>query len=278
MIARTLLQGSATDTLDSLAREFQHLPIASLAPALVLLLGGLLLLIAGRHFLRPVLVVTAVLVCAMLAPSLLGGVFPSINGSVLAVLGGLFGLAAMALAWRLVLGAATGLIAAFACAVIAMMAVDAGWIDARAPGDTLAPGPTQAEVEAHNALVAHSPELIHPLVGWADSRWLAEPKQVRTLLRAAAAGGGFIGLILGAWMPQSAAALLTSLAGSILTLVGAVPFVARYSDRVASGPHPIGWLLLWLAIALAGWLFQTSRDAKASPGARPTHGRPGHEG
>ena len=60
MLARILMQGSATDTLDSLAREFQQLPIASLAPALVLLLGGLLLLIAGRHFLRPVLVVTAV--------------------------------------------------------------------------------------------------------------------------------------------------------------------------------------------------------------------------
>jgi hypothetical protein len=278
MLARILMQGSATDTLDSLAREFQQLPIASLAPALVLLLGGLLLLIAGRHFLRPVLVVTAVLVCAMLAPSLLGGVFPSIHGTVLAVLGGLFGLASMALAWRLVLGAATGLIAAFACAVLAMLAVDAGWIDARSPNDALAPGPTQAEIDAHNTLVARSPEVIHPLVEWADSRWLAEPKQVRTLLTAAGAGAGFVGLVLGAWMPQSAAALLTSLVGSILTLVGAVPFLAKHSDRIASGPHPIGWLLLWLALALAGWLFQTSRAAKAQPSARTAHGRPGHEG
>jgi len=278
MLARILMQGSATDTLDSLAREFQQLPIASLAPALILLLGGLLLLIVGRHVLRPVLVVTAVLVCAMLAPSLLGGVFPSIHGTVLAVLGGLFGLASMALAWRLVLGAATGLIAAFACAVLAMLAVDAGWIDARSPSDALAPGPSQAEIDAHNTLVERAPEVIHPLVGWADSRWLAEPKQVRTLLTAAAAGAGFVGFVLGAWMPQSAAALLTSLVGSILTLVGAMPFLAKYSDRAASGPHPIGWLLLWLALAIAGWLFQTSRAAKAKTDPRPAHGRPGHEG
>ncbi len=278
MLARILMQGSATDTLDSLAREFQQLPVASLAPALVLLLGGLLLLIAGHHFLRPVLVVTAVLVCAMLAPSLLGGVFPSINGTLLAVLGGLFGLASMALAWRLVLGAATGLIAAFACAVLAMLAVDAGWIDARSPNDALAPGPSQVEIDAHNTLVARSPEVIHPLVEWADSRWLAEPKQVRTLLTAAGAGAGFVGLVLGAWMPQSAAALLTSLVGSILSLVGAAPFLAKYSDRIASGPHPIGWLLLWLALALGGWLFQTSRAARAQPSARTAHGRPGHEG
>jgi len=101
---------------------------------------------------------------------------------------------------------------------------------------------------------------------------------VRTLLTAAAAGAGFVGLVLGAWMPQSAAALLTSLVGSILTLVGAVPFLAKYSDRIASGPHPIGWLLLWLALALGGWLFQTSRAARTQPAARAAHGRPGHEG
>ena len=270
---------SAAETLDSLAREFQQLPIASLAPALVLLLGGLLLLIAGRHFLRPVLVVAVVLFCAMLGPTLLGGLLPGIPGGALTVLGGVFGLAAMALAWRLVLGAATGVVAAFACAVLAAMAVDGGWIDARSPADLLAPGPSAEELRAHDALLARSPGLIHPLVDWADARWLAEPTQVRTLLGAAATGGGFVGVVLGSWMPQSAAALLTSLVGSIFTLVGMVPFAAKYSDQIARGPHPIGWLLLWLALALGGWLFQSSRAARRSTlEERVPHGRPGHEG
>ncbi|MEY2714506.1 MAG: hypothetical protein RIT24_849, partial [Planctomycetota bacterium] len=46
----------------------------------------------------------------------------------------------------------------------------------------------------------------------------------------------------------------------------------------ASGPHPVGWLLLWLALALAGWLYQTSRVAKKPLESRTAHGRPGHEG
>lgn len=280
MLASTSNQTSAAETLDSLAREFQQLPVSSLAPALLLLLGGLLLLIAGRHFLRPVLVVFTVLLCAMLAPSVLGGTFQRVPGWLLAVAGGLLGLSFMALAWRLVLGAATGVIAAFACAVVAMLAVDAGWIDARSPADAGAPGATAAELSMHREMVNRAPDVIHPLVAWADSRWIVEPPQVRTLLTAAAAGGGFVGLVLGAWMPQSAAALLTSLVGSIFTLVGALPLLARFSDRIARGPHPIGWLLLWLALALAGWLFQTSRAVrrKGEQPSGPAHGRPGHEG
>ena len=133
---------SATDTLDALAGQFQRLPIESLAPAIVLLLGGLLLLIAGRYFLRAVMVVTTVLLGAMLGPSILGGVFPTLAGTVLAFIGGLVGLVFVAIAWRLVLGAATGVIAAFACAIAAMLLVDAGFIDARRAGDQPGSGDT----------------------------------------------------------------------------------------------------------------------------------------
>lgn len=267
-----LAQSTATETLDSLAREFQQLPIGSLAPAAILLLGGLLLLIVGRHVLRPVLVVTAVLVCAILAPTILGGLFPRVPGLVLTIAGGLLGVCVMALAWRLVLGTATGVIAGFVCAVLAMLAVDAGLVDARSPVDATAPSASGDERHAHSEMVARTPELIQPLVAWADARWVAEPTQVRTLLTAAAAGGGFIGLVLGAWMPHSAAALLTSLVGSIFTLVGAVPLLAKYSDRIARGPHPVGWLLVWIALALAGWLFQTSRAARSKGEAPHTVG------
>lgn len=254
-------QTTASETLDTLARQFQELPIANLAPALVLFLGGALLLIAGRHLLRPVLVVTTVLLGAMLGPSLLGGIFPRFGGVVLSIVGGLVGLIFMAVAWRLVLGAATGIVAAFACAIVAMLAIDAGLIDARHPNDANAPQIASADAEAHEALVGRSPEIVHGLVHWADTRWLAEPKQVRTFLTAAAAGGGFVGFVLGVWLSESAAALLTSMVGAIFVLVGSLPFIARYSDRVAQGPHPVGWMLLWLALALAGWLFQSSRAA-----------------
>jgi hypothetical protein len=259
---------AAVETLDAVARQFQQLPVASLAPAIVLVLGGLLLLIAGRHFLRPVLVVVTVLLGAMLGPSVLGGVFPRLGGFVLAFLGGLIGLVFVAIAWRLVLGAATGVVAGFACAILAMLLVDAGFVDARA-GDLLHTSPmSAADAEAHRAVVDRAPAIVHPLVDWADARWRAESEQVRVLLLAAAAGGGFVGLILGAWLTAESAALLTSLVGAVFTLVGAMPFAAKFSDRAAAGAHPLGWLLLWLALALAGWLFQT-RKSTPSPAVEP---------
>jgi hypothetical protein len=260
----------ATETLDALARQFQQLPVASLAPAIILLLGGTLLLIAGRHLLRPVMVAITVLFGALLGPSLLGGVFPGLGGFVLAFLGGLAGLLFVAVAWRLVLGAATGVVAAFACAFLAMLLIDAGFVDARL-GDPTAPAMSAADAEAHRTVVDRAPAIVHPLVDWADARWRAESDQVRVFLLAAAAGGGFIGLVLGAWLTAESAALLTSLVGAIFTLVGAMPFVAKFSDRAAQGAHPLGWLFLWLALALAGWLFQTRRQASA---ARASDGEP----
>jgi hypothetical protein len=266
-----LTPGSASETLDSLAQQFQQLPVASLAPALVLVLGGALLLIAGRHFLRPVLVVMTVLFGAMLGPSILGGVLPRFGSVFLAFLGGLSGLIFVAIAWRLVLGAATGVIAAFACALLAMLAVDAGLIDARSPVDARTPvdAPPAVSVDAHAVIIDRAPAIVHPLVHWADARWFAEAPQVRTLLGAAAMGGGFIGFVLGAWLTASSAALLTSMAGSIFMLVGAMPFLARYSDRAAQGVHPVGWLLLWLALSIAGWLFQTWRGDETDHASKP---------
>ena len=251
--------------------------MASLAPALVLVLGGALLLIAGRHFLRPVLVVMTVLFGAMLGPSILGGVLPRFGSVFLAFLGGLSGLIFVAIAWRLVLGAATGVIAAFACALLAMLAVDAGLIDARSPVDARTPvdarspvdTPPAVSVDAHAVIIDRAPAIVHPLVHWADARWFAEAPQVRTLLGAAAMGGGFIGFVLGAWLTASSAALLTSMAGSIFMLVGAMPFLARYSDRAAQGVHPVGWLLLWLALSIAGWLFQTWRGDETDHASKP---------
>ena len=272
-----IIPGSASETLDSLAQQFQQLPVASLAPALVLVLGGALLLIAGRHFLRPVLVVMTVLFGAMLGPSILGGVLPRFGSVFLAFLGGLSGLIFVAIAWRLVLGAATGVIAAFACALLAMLAVDAGLIDARSPVDARTPvdarspvdTPPALAVDAHAVIIDRAPAIVHPLVHWADARWFAEAPQVRTLLGAAAMGGGFIGFVLGAWLTASSAALLTSMAGSIFMLVGAMPFLARYSDRAAQGVHPVGWLLLWLALSIAGWLFQTWRGDETDHASKP---------
>lgn len=278
--------GQSLETLDSLARELQNLPVASLAPALLLLLGGLVLLFAGKHFLRPVLSIALILGGALLGPPVLGPLFATDLGSVvLTLLGAVAGLLVAAVAWRLVLGAATGVVAAFACAIAAMLAVDAGLVDARSPTDAPPAEVRLDEVAEREAFIDRSPALVRPLVAWCDARWHREAPQVRTFVGAAAAGGALIGLVLGAWLAQSSAAFLTSLVGAMFTLVGGMPLVARAVDRAAEPIAPIGWLLLWLALAGAGWLVQSSqRDRtpgeKTPPPARtaPPATHPGRRG
>lgn len=253
-----------SEALGELAGEFQNLPVASLAPAIVLLLGGLLLLVAGRHFLRPVLVVTSVLLAALLGTPLLAQVFPRVGEAVLVFLAAATGLVLVAITWRLMLGTATGIVAAFACASVAMIGVDAGFIDARSAADAPPASVSLDEIAARDEIVERAPTLVRPLVRWADARWHSEPPQVRTLLKAAAAGGAFIGLVLGVWLPQSSAAFLTSLVGGLFVLVGGMPFLARVVDRAAEPMPPLAWLALWAALALAGWIVQSSRDASAA--------------
>jgi hypothetical protein len=259
-------QADGADTIGSLAREFQSLPIASLAPAAVLLLAGLLLLVAGKHILRPVLVVTTVLLAALVGTPILTQFFPRLEGPLLVLVAAAIGLVLVAITWRLMLGAATGVVTAFACASLALAGVHAGFIDARSASDAPSDAITLEEFAEREALVERAPAHIRPLVAWADARWHEEPKQVRTLLRAAAAGGAFVGLVLGTWLPQSSAAFLTSLVGGLFVLIGGMPFLARVVDRAAEPMPPIAWLALWAALALGGWLLQSSRNT-ASDGS-----------
>ena len=247
---------------ESLAREFATLPLPSLVPALLLLAGGLVLLISGRHLLRPVLVVTIMIVGALLGAPILGALAPDFGRTTLGRVaftfaGGLLGLVFVASTWRLLYGCAFGVVVGFAASFVALIGIDAQIIDARAPNESVAIATTTSpEI---SALVERAPAPIRPLIGWADARWHAEPPQARTFLGAAAAGGAFIGLVLGAWMPNASAAMLTSLVGGIFTLVGAMPFLARFIDRLANPVPPIAWILLWLALAGLGWLIQTWR-------------------
>lgn len=261
---------SATDTLDSFSRQLQDLPIASLIPAGILLLLGLLLLICGKHVLRPVLVVAIVLAGAMLGSPLLGMLFqtsvPTAHPLALTLLGALLGAIVAAATWRLFLGAALGVTLAFFCAILALVGADAGFIDARRATDAPPAAVTLAEIADREQVIERSPEFVRPLVAWADAKWHAESEQVQVLLKAAAFGGAFIGLVLGAWLSQGSAAFLTSLVGSLFTLLGGMPFLLRALDRGDQPVRPIAWLLLWLSIAGAGWLFQSWRTDEAPRG------------
>ncbi len=247
------------DTLDSLAREFQSLPLLALAPAGILFLAGLLLLIAGHHFLRAVLVITIISLGAMLGAPVLGSIAPSLGSVALTVLGGIAGLVIVAATWRLMLGCATGFVLAAACSFIALIGIDAGLVDARSTTDQPPHAITIELQAAHDALVERAPAALAPLVAWADSRWQHESQQVRTFLTASAAGGALVGLVLGTWLPLSSAVILTSMLGALFTLAGGMPLLERALAREPHPTSPLAWILLWAALTLAGWLWQSWR-------------------
>lgn len=259
MDAQTTTLPTAATTLDSFGHQLQDLPIASLVPAGILLLLGLLLLVCGKHLLRPVLVVTIVLAGALLGVPLLGALMPETHGLVLTLLGGLAGAVIAAVAWRLFLGAALGVTLAFFCALLALLGTDAGLIDARSTGDAPPAAVSLSDIADRDRLIERSPAPVRPLVAWAEAKWHAESPQVQVLLKAAAFGGAFIGLVLGAWLSQGAAAFLTSLVGALFTLFGGMPFLLRALDRADEPVRPAAWLLLWLALAGGGWLYQSWR-------------------
>lgn len=254
---------AAVATLDSLVIELRDLPLTSLVPAGMLFLLGLLLLVAGKHLLRPVLAIAIVLASAMLGVPLLGPLLPNTHGLVLTLLGGILGAIIAAVAWRLFLGAALGVTLAFFCALLALLGANAGLIDARSPVDAPPAAITLAEIADRERLIARSPEPVQPLVAWASAAWHAESRQVQVLLKAAAFGGAFVGLVLGTWLSQGASALLTSLVGAQFALVGAMPFVLRALDRGNDSVPTMAWLCLWLSLAGAGWLYQSWRGASA---------------
>jgi len=264
------------ETLQTLAIEVQTLPILSLAPAIVLLAGGLVLLLFGQRLLKPVLVVALLLASVLFAPPVLALVFTSIGAGLATALGVAIGVVLAAITWRVALGAATGVVVAALAVLLVVTGVESGFIDARTPTGGLETraaatagvsddeGATDlAEIAARDERIARAPEFLQPLVAWADERWHSEPPQVRTLLKAAAAGGAFIGFVLGVWLPQSSAAFLTSILGGLFAVSGALPLAAHLSGRPVAPIAPIGWLLLWAALALAGWVFQSSRAERA---------------
>lgn len=119
---------------------------------------------------------------------------------------------------------------------------------------------------------------VNGLVGsagtWFSERWTAMPKPMQTLLTASAAMGGFLRFVAGAGCPAWAAAVLTSLLGSLLVLLCGAPIVSRIlSADSLPDMRPLGWLCLWLAIALAGSVFQwvtrpKKQAAKREPAAK----------
>jgi hypothetical protein len=109
----------------------------------------------------------------------------------------------------------------------------------------------------------------------AGQEWDALPKPLRTLLMASGAAGGFLGFVAGLAFPTWAAAMLTSLFGSLLVLLCGAPLLSRVvSPEAMPALRPLGWLGAWLGLAAAGWCFQWwTRPKRPAPAERKSEGQ-----
>jgi hypothetical protein len=283
--------------LNDLAESVRGLPIESLAPAGVLVLGGLLLLAFGRKLLKPVLVVAAIFGGVVVAVRIGHAFAPSMSPFLFASAGALAGVLAVMLFYRVALAIALGAIGAVAAMLIATTAAEFGFVD-------VGPQPDAAEVapvapladrvpmglsDGERALVGERIDGVAPGLGpavldwldrasrlltevglWIEGRWDTMPRPMRTLLLASAAAGGFFGFVAGIASPAFAAAAVTSLFGSLLVLFCGLPILSRFAaaDPLASAP-PVAWLATWLGLALAGWVFQWTTRSKPKAKREP---------
>lgn len=312
-------------SLTALAEWVRGLPVASLAPVGILFVAGLLLLCFGQRLLKPVLVlasiVIGVIVAARVGPSIATGVPPVAWSAI----GAITGLVVAVLSYRLLLGLAMGVIGGVVFILLALTAVQLGWIDVtskpppvnaaaatveeddseglqrpvmaafeaavveRVPTvlAALTPSVAQdappAEHDAGSQQVARELDQVKPGLGgaflawldrmngmlgstgtWLSERWSAMPRPMQTLLTASGAMGGFLGFATGLAAPTWAGAMLTSLFGSLLALLCGAPILSRVvSAESLPEVRPLGWLVLWLGIAVAGSIFQwLTRPAK----------------
>jgi hypothetical protein len=310
-------------SLSALAEWVRGLPVASLAPVGVLFVAGLLLLCFGRKLLKPVLVLGSIFAGIMVAARLGQAIQPSISPLIWSAAGAIAGLVTAVLSYRLLLGLAMGLIGATVAILLALTAVQLGWINVTSQPPPvrahLAPGavdgsevraaigsgvrwPVQEWMEAFQStavdrlpptdtpearaaiakeLDAVSPGLGGRFLGWLDQAngfmgnaggWLSEqwngmPKPMQTLVTASAATGAFLGFVAGAACPTWAAATLTSLLGSLLVLLCGAPLLSRVVPAESLPEiRPLGWLAVWVALGVTGWIFQwVTRPTKAAP-------------
>lgn len=136
-------------------------------------------------------------------------------------------------------------------------------IDAE-PGDTAAlldAGSTVVLDEKVREHVEQARGFAQELLAAGERAWQQTPEGLRPTLIGAAIMGAILGLVLGGLMSKTAAALLTTTAGSLMALAALWALTARIGFAEASWrPGGMGspgtWAAWWLIIAAAGLIIQ----------------------
>lgn len=267
--------GVPTPLLDGVVPD--SLPALANAGAVVALVAGLVLWIAGGKVLRPLLALLGfvagaaggALVATRLFPADAAGI-PSGYAGV--AVGSLVGaLLALAL-FRFAMAAGAGVV--FAAAGVLAAGVYLSFTPGGLPLDAagareaasrlIGPAATASLSRASTATAAPDDAAPNTLADAARAEtaglWARLPESSRAILVGAGLLGALAGLGLGALAPARAAAVVTAWLGSVLWLASLAWLAStlHIPGRQFLDQGPLAWMAIWLVVALIGLAVQTS--------------------
>lgn len=245
-------------------------PPIALAAALVALVAGLVLWVAGGKILKPMLALlgfaggglTGAVLAANLWPAPVAGVQSGYVG--FAIGAGLGALLSVAL-FRFAMAAGGGIV--FACAAALTTGVVLAQNPQALPLDAAQTRDAASRVIT-TSLSAQTPPTARDTASAIGSEggglWRTLPEPSRVALIGATLVGGLLGVGIGALAPRRAAAIVSAWLGAVVWLAS-FAFLAstlNVPGRQFFDLGPGAWLALWLVVALVGVTIQLSgRDA-----------------
>lgn len=279
----------------------RDLPVSVHGAAAGTLIAGIVLWFCGNKVLKPVLAVAGAgigaalgtVILPNLAPAEIGG-FPSHYVGM--AIGVLVGILAALVAFRFAMAVAGGVALALLAVVVA--AAYLSFTPGALPASLKDPS-TQATAEQIGTRLKGAADDFSKSVGqivekgvpteappaspgeeakraladlWAQlaDLWSQTPGRSRVILLAAVLVGSLAGLLIGQVMPNRAAAVLTSMAGSAMALFSGI-WLARAFDAPFKGvleQGPAVWLCVWAAAVVIGIMVQL-RGRRKQPEPAP---------
>lgn len=250
---------------------------------LVLSIIGLVLILGGGRLLPLVAALTGALLGWMLGGVVQAAVLPDWPPLVGAGLSALAGAALGALFVRMAVALGFGAAGAVLFTLLAGLLVERGVAPTQLPMQTNSVEAVGTQSDAKQSIRDASRGLsgaVWEIVGDARGQSRAEgtipalagagsrlsalvrdrlgsvPGPTRTFLIAATAAGAAIGLGIGLLFARAAHAAAAAVVGAMLLLGCGMPLLEGWFPTLRAPSHPLGWIFLGAALAVAGWAFQ----------------------
>ena len=288
--------------MSNLQNTIQDVPWVGLIPVMLVVLVGALLWAAGRKVLPGCLAMLGLMVGGAVGWIIGDSISTSVPPWAVAVLGGILFALVAALAYRMAVMAALAVVFGLAAPLTVLTVYDfrenqSGSITQSTRNvvdqikgamnkheQALEEGSTalsQVEEDVHKQLgltdkgeesLKDLRSMVQRLIDGGKDLWNQTPEKLQPILGASAVLGIFLGIIVGLLIPSLAAAVVTSMGGSVLWLSGAHVLALRlgFGDAAWMPSTNTRWLLVWLITSAVGFIVQWYfRGKKAAPADKP---------